>query len=88
MWWAIVAFLTWLVLPLITTLFRESAPITDTWVMPFIGVLVVTIAAIINLVTYVFLRQRSVANVITLSVTVCFTVFSATFLIGEGLAGV
>jgi hypothetical protein len=56
--------------------------------MPFIGVLVVAIAAIINLVTYVFLRQRSVANVITLSVTVCFTVFSATFLIGEGLAGV
>jgi hypothetical protein len=88
LWFAASAFVLWVVLPMITGAFRETVPVTDTWVMPFIGVLGVTIAAVVNLFTYVFNRQRSVMNLIALSLTVSFTVFTATFLIGEGLAGV
>jgi hypothetical protein len=88
LWFAAGAFTLWVILPMITGAFRETFPITDTWVMPFIGVLGVAIAAAVNLFTYVFNRQRSVMNLIALSLTVSFTVFSATFLIGEGLAGV
>ena len=88
LWFAFGAFLLWVILPMITGAFRETYPVTDTWVMPFIGVLGVAIAAAVNLFTYVFNRERSVMNLIALSLTVSFTVFSATFLIGEGLAGV
>ena len=88
LWFAVAALLLWLVLPMITEAFRETVPVTDTWVMPFIGVVGVGIAAAVNLFTYVFNRQRSVTNVIAMSLTVSFTVFSAVFLIGEGLAGV
>ncbi|MDF9809721.1 hypothetical protein M2116_000665 [Aurantimicrobium minutum] len=88
LWFAVAAFLLWLVLPMITGVFRETVPVTDTWVMPFIGVVGVGIAAAVNLFTYVFNRQRSVMNLIAMSLTVAFTVFTATFLIGEGLAGV
>ena len=88
LWFAVAALLLWLVLPMITGAFRETVPVTDTWVMPFIGVVGVGIAAAVNLFTYVFNRQRSVMNLIAMSLTVAFTVFTATFLIGEGLAGV
>jgi energy-coupling factor transporter transmembrane protein EcfT len=88
LWFAVAAFALWVVLPLLTSAFRETVPVTDTWVMPFIGVVGVAIAAAVNLFTYVFNRQRSVTNLIALSLTVSFTVFSAAFLIGEGLAGV
>ena len=88
LWFAVGAFLLWIILPLITGAFRESVPVTDTWVMPFIGVVGVAIAAAVNLYTYVVKRQRSALNLTAMSVTVCFTVFSAVFLIGEGLAGV
>lgn len=88
LWFAVAAFLLWIVLPMITGAFRETVSVTDTWVMPFIGVVGVGIAAAVNLFTYVFNRQRSVTNVIAMSLTVSFTVFTATLLIGEGLAGV
>ena len=39
LWFAVGAFALWVILPMITGAFRETVPITDTWVMPFIGVL-------------------------------------------------
>ena len=88
LWFAFGAFLLWVILPMITGAFRETYPVTDTWVMPFIGVIGVAIAAAVNLFTYVVKRQRSAINLTAMSITVCFTFFYAVFLIGEGLAGV
>lgn len=88
LWFTTAGFASWLILPAVTTLFRETFPITDTVVMPIIGVAMITIASVVNFITYVFLRQRSVANLICFSLTVVFTIFSATFLIGEGLSGI
>lgn len=87
-WLSVIGFASWLVLPMITMFFRESAPITDTWVMPFIGVVLMLIAAVSNFITFVFMRQRSVLNVTVFSVTTVFAIFVTTFLVGEGLAGV
>lgn len=87
-WLSAIGFSSWLILPMITTFFRESAPITDTWVMPFIGVVLMLIAAVANFITFVFLRQRSVLNVVFFSVTTVFAIFVTVMLVGEGLAGV
>lgn len=87
MWCSLGAFILWILLPLTTTVFHESVPITDTWVMPFIGVVGITVASVINVYTFTVKRQRSVINLIAMVVTVFFTLFTATFFIGEGLSG-
>lgn len=88
LWFAFGAFLLWVILLTITGAFRETVPVTDTWVMPFIGVVGVAIAAAVNLFTYLVKRQRSTINLTAMSLTVSFAFFSAIFLIGEGIAGV
>lgn len=84
----VLAFGIGFLLPVITGIFGETYPITDSWVMPTIGVAAMIIAAVSNIFTYTFMRQRSVANLIMLSITVFWACFTATFLIGEGLAGI
>jgi hypothetical protein len=88
LWFAFAAFLLWVALPMITTVFHETVPITDTWVMPFIGVVGVSIAAVVNVFIYVFQRQRSVTNLVAMTLTVFYTLFSGVFFIGEALSGV
>ena len=88
LWFTFGAFLLWIILPMITGAFRETYPVTDTWVMPSIGVIGVAVAAAVNLFAYVVKRQRSAVNLTAMSITLCFTFFSALFLIGEGIAGV
>lgn len=87
-WLSVLGFASWFVLPVITMLFRTTAPVTDTWVMPFIGVVLMLVAAVSNFITFVFMRQRSVLNVVFFSVTTVFAIFVTVFLVGEGLAGV
>jgi MFS family permease len=48
---ALVGLGSWIVLPVITTLFRDEYPVTDTAAMPVVGVVLVTLAAIINVLT-------------------------------------
>lgn len=86
-WITLGAFILWILLPLTTSLFRESVPVTDTWVMPFIGVVGIAGATVVNIYTFAVKRQRSVANLIALVATLFFTLFTATFFIGEGLSG-
>lgn len=84
----VIAFGIGFLLPVITGIFGETYPVTDSWVMPTIGVAVMLVAAATNIITYTFMRQRSVANLVMLSITVFWACFTATFLIGEGPAGV
>lgn len=91
-WFALVAAFvglgSWIVLPIITTLFHDTYPVTDTVVMPIIGTVLVTLAATVNVVVLWFGRQRSVMNVISTVLTVAGAVFFGFFVIGEGLSGV
>jgi hypothetical protein len=78
---------SWIVLPIVTTVFRDSYPVTDTVVMPIIGLALVVLAAIINVLTFWLGRQRSTVNTVAIVLTVAATVFFGVFVIGEGLGG-
>lgn len=88
LWIGLLGLSSWIILPLITTLFRTTFPITDTYVMPVIGSVMIVGAALWNLITYVFLRQRSAMNVVMLSLTVFWAAFTTLFVVGEGIAGI
>ncbi|MCC6497042.1 MAG: hypothetical protein IT193_12390 [Propionibacteriaceae bacterium] len=78
---------SWIVLPIVTTVFRDSYPVTDTVVMPIIGLVLVVLAAITNVLTYWLGRQRSTLNTVAIVLTVAATAFFGIFVIGEGLGG-
>lgn len=77
----------WVVLPLITTVFGEAYPVTDSFVMPVIGTVLIDAAAILNVLCVWLWRQRSVLNIIALGLTVPLALFSTFFVVGEGLGG-
>jgi hypothetical protein len=79
---------SWVVLPMITGIFREQYPITDTWLMPAIGMALIVIAGIINLLAVWPGRQRSVVNVVAAVVVCSMAIFFSSFVIGEGLSEV
>ena len=49
-WWAlglsVLGLAAWVILPMITTAYRETYPVTDTWVMPVIGLALTDVAAL------------------------------------------
>lgn len=79
---------SWVVLPVITVNLRETYPVTDTWVMPAIGLALVLIAAVVDLVCLFVWRQRSVALWLLAALTVPFAAFATLMVVGEGLAGI
>ena len=78
---------SWIVLPIVTSLFADTFPVTDTVVMPVIGLVLVTLAAIVNVLALWLGRQRSVMNLVATALTVVASVFFGVFVIGEGLGG-
>lgn len=78
---------SWIVLPIVTSLFADTFPVTDTVVMPILGLVLVTLAAIVNVLTLWLGRQRSVMNIVATVLTVAATLFFGVFVIGEGLGG-
>ena len=77
---------SWIVFPVLTR-FRDTFPVTDTVVMPIIGLVLVTLAAIVNVLTLWLGRQRSAMNIVATVLTVTATLFFGPFVIGEGLGG-
>lgn len=78
---------SWLVLPIVTTVFRERYPVTDTVLMPIIGVALTLVAALVNVLVVWRARERSVLNILAMVFTLAAGAFFGVFLIGEGLAG-
>ena len=74
-------------LPIVTSLFREPYPVTDTCVMPVIGLALTAIAAVVNVVVVWRGGQRSGVSVVAAALTVAATLFLGFFVIGEGLGG-
>lgn len=91
-WWGLVITLisiaAWFILPLITMTYRETYPITDTWVMPVIGMVLIDAAAVVNILAVWRCRERAIAVIIALCLAVPATVFVTLMVVGEGLAGV
>lgn len=87
LWLTVAGLSAWVVLPVITTVFRETAPITDTWVMPVIGVVLIDVAAVFNLLCMFVWKERSLLNIIATVLTVPAAAFFTFMVVGEGLAG-
>ena len=75
-------------LPVITINFRDRYPVTDTWVMPAIGVVLIDLAALFNVLCIWPWRERSVLNILAAVLTIPSALFFTFMVIGEGLAGV
>jgi hypothetical protein len=75
-------------LPVITITFRDTYPVTDTWVMPAIGTILIDVAAVFNVLCVWLWRERSVLNIIAAVLTIPSALFFTFMVVGEGLAGV
>lgn len=90
-WWAlgisVIGVASWVVLPVITTLFRDTYPVTDTWVMPAIGTVLIDAAAVTNVLVVWLRRERSVLNIVAAALTVPLALLFTLVVVGEGLSG-
>jgi hypothetical protein len=91
-WWAIalavIGLAAWVVLPMISMEFRETYPVTDTWVMPAIGLVLSDVAAGFNILCIWRWKERSVLNIAAAALIIPWAVFVTFMVVGEGLAGV
>lgn len=78
---------SWIVLPVITSLLRDEYPVTDTYLMPVIGLVLTVIAAVVNVLAVWLGRQRSIMSLVAMFLTVMASLFFGLFVIGEGLSG-
>lgn len=75
-----IAFLLAIALLALTPWASNTWGIETAWILPQLGCGAIIVAAAINFVTYLFLGQRSVANVISLSITATFSVYCVLFI--------
>lgn len=91
-WWAVglsvVGIAAWVVLPMITMTFRTSYPITDTWVMPVIGLVLIDAAAVFDGLCMWRWRDRSVFNIVASVLVIPAALLATVIVVGEGFAGV
>lgn len=73
---------------MITMTFRETYPVTDTWVMPAIWLVLVDVAAGFNALCIWRWRERSVLNIIAVALIIPTALFVTIMVVGEGLGGV
>ena len=84
---AVVGFGSWVVLPIVTSMLGERYPVTDTFVMPLIGLALTVIAAVINVLAVWRGGQRSGVSIVAAALTVAAVLFLGVVVIGEGLGG-
>jgi hypothetical protein len=82
-----IAVIVTIALPIITTVFGERYPATDSYAMPLIGTITLVIASLIAVLALWPGHQYSAATVVAAVVVVPLTLFIAPIVIGEGIAG-
>jgi hypothetical protein len=90
-WWAlglaVIGIAAWIILPIITINFREKYPVTDTWIMPAIGTVLIDIAAVFNLLCVWPWRNRSLMNIAAAVLTTLIALVCTLIVVGETLSG-
>ncbi len=90
-WWAlgvsVVGLASWVVFPVITTVFRAIYPITDTWLMPAIGTVLIDLAAILNILVLWRWRERSLLNILAAVLVIPLALIFTFMVVGAGLGG-
>lgn len=74
------AFLLAIALLALTPWVNSTWGMETAWVLPQIGCAAIIVAAMVNIVTYMILGQRSVANLISLSITATFGLYCVFFI--------
>ena len=75
-------------LPVITINFRDTYPITDTWVMPVTGTILIDLAAVFNVLCVWRRHERAILSIVATVLTVLSALFFTFMVVGEGIAGV
>ena len=90
-WWALglsaLGVAAWIVLPMITGLFADKYPITNTGVMPAIGTVLIGVAAVFNVLCIWPWRERSALNIIAAAITIPMALFLTFMVVGGALGG-
>ena len=75
-----VSFLLAIALLALTPWVHSNWGMEAAWILPQVGCAAIIVAALINVVAYMFLRQRSIANLISLSITATFGLYCVFFI--------
>ena len=81
------AFLLAIALLVLTPWVHNTWGMQVAWILPQIGCAAIIVAALINVGTYLFAGQRSVANLISLSITATFGFYCVFFILISQAAG-
>ena len=74
-------------LPIITSVFQDEYPLTDSYLMPVVGVSLTVLAALVNVLAVWKGHQRSVVSLVAMFLTVMASLSFGLIVIGEGLSG-
>ena len=77
----------WIALPIITSVFQDEYPLTDSYLMPVLGVSLTVLAAVVNVMAVWKGHQRSVVSLVAMFLTVMASLSFGLIVIGEGLSG-
>lgn len=84
--WAVItglmALSLWVILPMVTMAYRETYPITDSWVMPTIGGVTSIMVALFNVYVVWWRGQRAWLNLIAMAVLVFVALLAVMVLVG------
>jgi hypothetical protein len=84
----LIAIASWWAFPRITGAYRDTFPITDTWIMPAILMVITDVAAALSVLAIWRNHERSILVLMAAGVMVPSALFVSLMVIGEGLAGV
>lgn len=90
-WWAIglsiLGLAAWMILPIITAVFGERYPITNTGLMPAIGTTLVVVAAVADVLCLWVWKERSTLNIAASVITIPAAVFFSFMVVGGAVGG-
>jgi hypothetical protein len=72
----------WIILPMVTMAYRETYPITDSWVMPTVGGVISIMVALFNVYVVWWRGQRAWLNLIAMAVLVVVALLAVMVLVG------
>jgi len=84
---SLIAIASLVVFPLITTVFADTFPVVDTWIMPAIQVVIIDGAAVLGALAVWLAHERSPVTLALLVVTTMIGLFWTFMVVGETLGG-
>ena len=87
LWMSAIGLASWVILPAITTIFREKYPITDSGLMPAIGAVLIDLAALSCVLALWRFRESSVLNIIAAALVIQAALMITLIVVGYAFGG-